>query len=320
MEEKNNDESMALWLLNDRVKLIQKTIEEEGAENFCISFSGGKDSTVLSWLIDYALPGNEIPRVYADTGIELNMIRDFVYKLAQEDNRIHIIKPSTPIKAMLERDGYPFKSKKHSCIHERYTRLGKCRGVLAYLGELPEKKWSNENVCPKVLQYQFNDEFKLKISDKCCTRLKEEPMRKWQRENKKKIPIIGVMQSEGGRRAGARCRVYECDRLKAFQPLAPVSKEWETWLIDKFSIEICDIYKPPYNFIRTGCKGCPFARCLQQELDTLEKYFPNERRQCETIWKPVYDEYRRLGYRLKPLEEIEGQMTLEDTLKVNGWN
>ena len=39
-----------------------------------------------------------------------------------------------------------------------------------------------------------------------------------------------------------------------------------------------------------------------EELDTLEKYFPNERKQCEIIWKPVYDEYRRIGYRLKPIE------------------
>ena len=73
--------------------------------------------------------------------------------------------------------------------------------------------------------------------------------------------------------------------------------------LSEYNIDICDIYKPPYNFVRTGCKGCPFALNLQEELDTLEKYFPNERKQCEIIWKPVYDEYRRIGYRLKPIEE-----------------
>jgi hypothetical protein len=46
-------------------------------------------------------------------------------------------------------------------------------------------------------------------------------------------------------------------------------------------------------------KGCPFALKLQEELDKMEEYFPNERKQCEIIWKPVYDEYRRIGYRLK---------------------
>lgn len=67
------------FLLNDRVTKIQSVINQYGEDNFYIAFSGGKDSTVLSWLIDYALPNNNIPRVYCDTGIELNMIRDFVY-------------------------------------------------------------------------------------------------------------------------------------------------------------------------------------------------------------------------------------------------
>ena len=102
--------------------------------------------------------------------------------------------------------------------------------------------------------------------------------------------------------------------MKAFQPLAPITKEWEEWLIETYHIEICDIYKPPYNFVRTGCKGCPFARNLQKELDTLEEFFPQERKQCEIIWKPVYDEYRRIGYRLKPLDEGR-QMTISEIEK-----
>lgn len=32
---------------------------------------------------------------------------------------------------------------------------------------------------------------------------------------------------------------------------------------------------------------------------------------CEIIWKPVYEEYRRIGYRLKPLESGR-QMSLEE--------
>lgn len=58
-----------------------------------------------------------------------------------------------------------------------------------------------------------------------------------------------------------------------------------------------------YNFTRTGCKGCPFALKLQNELDTLEKFFPAERKQCEALWKPVYEEYRKLGYRLRDIEK-----------------
>lgn len=31
----------------------------------------------------------------------------------------------------------------------------------------------------------------------------------------------------------------------------------------------------------------------------LSVYLPAERKQCEYIWKPVYTEYRRIGYRLE---------------------
>ena len=101
--------------------------------------------------------------------------------------------------------------------------------------------------------------------------------------------------------------------LLSFHPLAPVTKEWENWFISEYNIQICDIYYPPYNFDRTGCKGCPFNIHLQKELDVLEKYFPAERKQCEIIWKPVYDEYRRIGYRLK--NNSYEQVELEDYLK-----
>lgn len=66
------------FILQDRLQKIRQIITEYGEENFYVSFSGGKDSTVLSALIDMALPGNTIPRVFANTGIELNMIVDFV--------------------------------------------------------------------------------------------------------------------------------------------------------------------------------------------------------------------------------------------------
>ena len=66
------------FLLQDRITKIQSVIGKYGEENFYLSFSGGKDSTVLSALIDMALPNNKIPRVYANTGIEYRLILDFV--------------------------------------------------------------------------------------------------------------------------------------------------------------------------------------------------------------------------------------------------
>lgn len=289
------------FLLQDRLQKIRQIINQYGQDNFYVSFSGGKDSTVLHHLIDMGLPGNKIPRVYADTGIELNMVREFVTELSKTDNRIIIIKPSTPIKQMLEKVGYPFKSKEHSeylGIYQKNKYITKTVG--RYLNPEESRKTFG---CPKILKYQFSDNFNLHVSKKCCNELKKKPLHNWQKENNKKYSIIGVMQSEGGVRKNAHCLAFRNNKLYAFQPLTPITKEWEEWFIEKYNIKICDIYKPPYNFERTGCKGCPYNLHLQQDLNVLEKYFPNERKQCEYIWKPVYDEYRRLNYRLKGEEK-----------------
>ena len=289
------------FLLQDRVQKIRQVINKYGEQNFYISFSGGKDSTVLSALVDMALPDNKIPRVYANTGIDLNMIRDFVFDMAKADDRVVIIKPSVPIKQMLERDGYPFKSKAHSTYVKKYQKKGfDYKSVRAYIKLEPTLSGKPIfQACPKKLLYQFTSDNKLKISDMCCYRMKEEPLDKWAKEHKKEYGITGIMQDEGGRRKTSSCLSFKNGKLNFFQPLVPLTKTWEEWFITNYGIKICDIYKPPYTFERTGCKGCPFALHLQEELDTLKKYFPNERKQCEIIWKPVYDEYRRLGYRLR---------------------
>lgn len=296
-------------LLQDRIEKIQTTIVKYGEDNFYISFSGGKDSTVMSALIDMAIPNNKIPRVYANTGIELNMIRDFVLDMAKTDDRIVIIKPSVPIKPMLEKDGYPFKSKVHAHCVALFQSGSDNKMVLGYQGLRPET-W-HSRTCPKILKYQFTDKCNLKISDMCCVRMKEEPLINWAKENNKPYSIIGIMRDEGGRRSRSQCLAFSGNKLKAFQPLIPVTKQWEEWFIEYYNVKICDIYKEPYNFPRTGCKGCPFAINLQEELDMLEKYFSNERKQCEAIWKPVYDEYRRIGYRLRPLDEGR-QITIDE--------
>lgn len=292
------------FILMDRVQKIQQIITKYGEENFYISYSGGKDSTVLSNLIDLALPNNTIPRVYANTGIELNMIRKFVISQSEKDDRIIILKPAVNIKAVLENYGYPFKSKAHSEFVRRYQNSGLMTSVKQYLGIREDKEpWSSIKSCPNILRYQFTPEYKIKTSDKCCLKLKEEPIKKWKKANNKKYGILGLMQVEGGRRSGAKCLAFRGGKLQNFQPLAPLTKEWEEWFIKEYNVEICDIYKPPYNFNRTGCKGCPFNPKLQEEINTLEKFFPDERKQCEYIWKPIYDEYRRINYRLRGDEQ-----------------
>ena len=67
------------FLLADRIQKIKSMNELYDLEhNAYISFSGGKDSTVLSHLIDEALPDNQIPRIFINTGIEYKLLVAFV--------------------------------------------------------------------------------------------------------------------------------------------------------------------------------------------------------------------------------------------------
>ena len=100
------------FLLQDRLGVIRDTIKKYGEENFYISFSGGKDSTVVHHLVDMAVPGNKIPRVFSNTGIEFKAIVDFVKSI--NDERIVIIPPQKKVRETLEKVGYPFKSKAYS--------------------------------------------------------------------------------------------------------------------------------------------------------------------------------------------------------------
>ena len=295
--------------LFDRIEVIKSLNKKVDLEkNAYISFSGGKDSTILHYLIDMALPNNRIPRVFINTGIEYNYIVEFVNELASKDDRFVIIKPALAIKPMLEKYGYPFKSKQHSHNLAIYWRNKDKKeyneSIKKYLGIIESNTLFR---CPKQLQYQFTPEFQIKCSDSCCTKMKKEPAKKWAKENNRNISITGMRKEEGGQRASLKgCIVTDKDnQIVKFHPLLVVNDDFENWFIEKNNIKLCKLYYEPFNFDRTGCKGCPFSLHLQHQLDIMKVYLPNERKQCELIWKPVYEEYRRLDYRLKKDEQMK---------------
>jgi len=295
----------------DRINMIRDTINKYGIDNFYLSFSGGRDSTILHYLLDIAIPNNKIPRLFASTGMEYVDIVNFVKELQLKDDRIVIINSGIPIVKMLQENGYPFKGKQHSHNVATFQHSGMTKTNLQYLG-LGEKIIF---LCPKILKYQFNENFKLKVSDTCCLKLKKEPMKRWANDNKKYITITGMKKEEGGQRNNLGCVYFDKDKhLIKFHPLIPVSKEWEDWFIEKHNIKLCRLYYPPFNFERTGCKGCPFSLDLQHQLDVMQEYLPQEKKMCEVIWKSVYDEYRRLGYRLKK-RGTQVQTTIDDFIK-----
>ena len=97
------------------------------------------------------------------------------------------------------------------------------------------------------------------------------------------------------------CTTFTSDKLDKFHPLFPLEDDWIDWFIKENKIELCELYYPPFNFKRTGC---PFSLELEKQLDTMKFLLPQEYKQCNLIWKPVYDEYRRIGYRLKDNQDL----------------
>lgn len=290
------------FLLADRIAKIKSMNEQYDLEhNAYISFSGGKDSTVLSHLIDEALPNNQIPRVYINTGIEYKMIVAFVERERERDCRIVMIKPTQNIKQILEQYGYPFKSKEHSRKLGEYQKGNKPDSIKNYF----RMQESEHRTCPKCLMYQTKPDFKLKVSDQCCYKLKKDVAHRYEEQTDRSIVLTGMMTEEGGQRENLSCVIKDKDgRVKKFHPLVAVNKEWEEWYIAQRGIKLCELYYPPYNFNRTGCKGCPYSLDLEYQLKVMSVLMPEEKKQCEIIWKPVYDEYRRIGYRLKDEQSL----------------
>lgn len=156
--------------------------------------------------------------------------------------------------------------------------------------------------CPERLKYQFTPEFDLKVSQKCCQRLKKEPFKKYVKEHGITLTLTGIRAGEGG------IREYQADKhgcvfrdkngeIYRFNPLSPCSDEFCEWYIKTRNIELCELYSEPYNMKRTGCVGCPYNVNLRKDLDLMKEILPGEFKQACTIWKPVYEEMARTNYR-----------------------
>lgn len=98
--------------LKDKVEMtkerIRAWVDHFGLDHVAISFSGGKDSTVLLHIAREMYP--DMKAVFVDTGLEYPEIREFVKTF---DN-VDWIKPKMNFRQVIEKYGYPFISKEVS--------------------------------------------------------------------------------------------------------------------------------------------------------------------------------------------------------------
>lgn len=105
-----------------------------GGGQVYVSFSGGKDSTVLLDLVRRIYP--DVPAVYSDTGLEYPELRTFV---KGQDN-VEIIKPEKTFREIVKNYGYPLISKEVAEAIYYARRLGGGKTTIRKQLELQGKR------------------------------------------------------------------------------------------------------------------------------------------------------------------------------------
>ena len=98
---------------------IREWVEYYGEDGVYVSFSGGKDSTVLLHIVRELYPN--VPAVFCDTGLEYPEIREFVKGF----ENVVWLKPKMTFRNVIEKYGYPMISKEVAeCVSgaRRYLR------------------------------------------------------------------------------------------------------------------------------------------------------------------------------------------------------
>ena len=91
---------------------IKEWVDHWGEDGVYISFSGGKDSTVLLDIARRLYPN--LKALFVDTGLEFPEIRNFV----RTYNNVDWLKPKKNFRQVVLEDGYPFISKEVSeCVY-----------------------------------------------------------------------------------------------------------------------------------------------------------------------------------------------------------
>lgn len=272
-----------------------------------VSFSGGKDSTVLKHLVESTPGVYDVPSLFVNTGLEYPEIQKF----AMSQPNVTTVRPAMRFDEVIRKYGYPAISKDVSnCIYWARrgspSRLARVRGTLTKKDGLPSmfncKKW------------EFMMDAPFDIGSDCCKVMKKQPSAKYERETGRK-PILGLLAEESIKRRDAwmktGCNAFDKKRPQS-QPMAFWTEQDVLHYIKKFNIPYCSVYgdivsqdedgnlydmTPEYIDVlcasgnppklittdrdRTGCIFCMFGCHMEGEPNRFQKLKETHPRQYE---------------------------------------
>lgn len=239
-------------------RMIQDAITEFGLEKVYVSYSGGKDSTVLSHISKELYPN--ILHIFSNTTNEYPETIQHV-KWEKDNNNTNLITviPKDKngkvwtFKSVVEHYGYPVFSKRIANAIRTYSHA-----------KTPEtKQHSIEYINRNFKKY---DKYKeLNISDKCCEKLKKEPLKKKAKELGLECAIIGILASESRQREqewlNYGCNVFHIKKDNQCRPLSFWTEKDIYEYIKENDLKISTLYEKGYS--RNGCMYCGFGVHLE---------------------------------------------------------
>ncbi len=276
-------------------------------DKIAVSFSGGKDSTLLLSLVEELGLKNKIRVVFFNTNMEYEVIYEFINEIRSKGWFIEETKPKLPAPIVYKKYGLPFKSKQTSEMLYRLQRHGfdfKVDSHKPYeemIKKFPKMKgaldwYYNKNFiinCPKWLKEELTTNgLNFKVANKCCEYLKKKPVYEYNKANDIRLSIMGIRKAEKGVRSTKYKSCFHKDNTRhqadKFFPLFWFNDNDIEEIIKLKDIKVSKAYTH-YGLTRTGCVGCPFGRNCNRELEILKEHEPNKYNACINMFKDSYD-------------------------------
>lgn len=234
--------------------LVSEAIEEFGIDYIYLSYSGGKDSTVLSNIIRQEYP--DITHIFSNTTNEYpETIKHLNWEKDENGMNLTIVYPrdrngkAYNFKRVVKEYGYPLFTKRVSNAIRTYRRAKSER----------TKSNSQGYILRNFKKY---DQFKtLNISDLCCDKLKTSPIKKYAKKMKLECAIIATLSEESKTRKADwlnfGCNIFHIKKDNQCRPLSFWTEDDIYEYIEKYNIKIPDLYQMGYT--RNGCMFCGFG-------------------------------------------------------------